>query len=116
MRKRDSLRWLTARPIAHRGFHDASRGKPENSLAAFAAAVESHYAIECDLHLSSDAVPVVFHDDRSGAALTDEPGCVRDLTAAELGDLRLSPARANGSRRSTSFWSWSGAGFRLSSS
>ena len=88
MRKRDSLRWLTARPIAHRGFHNASRGKPENSLAAFAAAIESHYAIECDLHLSSDSVPVVFHD-IDLARLCGQAGCVRDLTAAELGDLRL---------------------------
>ncbi len=89
MRKRDSLRWLTARPIAHRGFHDSSRGRPENSLAAFAAAVEARYAIECDLHLSSDSMPIVFHD-TDLARLCGRAGCVRDLTAAELGDLRLS--------------------------
>jgi glycerophosphoryl diester phosphodiesterase len=88
VRKRDSLRWLTARPIAHRGFHDLARGRPENSLAAFAAAVEAHYGIECDLHLAADSIPVVFHDDDL-QRLCGRGGCIRDLTAAELGDLRL---------------------------
>jgi glycerophosphoryl diester phosphodiesterase len=86
--RRDRLRWLTARPIAHRGYHDASRGRPENSLAAFEAAVAAHYAIECDLHPSVDGIPVVFHD-LSLERLTGDPGSVRDLTAADLGDLRL---------------------------
>ena len=86
--KRNRLRWLTARPIAHRGFHDLRRGRPENTLAAFDAAVEARYAIECDLHISADGVPVVFHDDEL-ERLTGEPGAVRDRTAAELGDLRV---------------------------
>ena len=86
--KRHRLRWLTARPIAHRGFHDLSRGRPENSLAAFEAAIDGHYAIECDLHFGSDGVPVVFHDDML-ERLTGETGNVRDRTSAELGDLRL---------------------------
>ncbi|HEX2216739.1 MAG TPA: glycerophosphodiester phosphodiesterase, partial [Xanthobacteraceae bacterium] len=33
------LDWLTARPVAHRGLHDASQGIIENMPAAFAAAV-----------------------------------------------------------------------------
>ncbi len=86
--KRHRLRWLTARPIAHRGFHDLARGRPENSLASFEAAVSARYAIECDLHLSADGVPVVFHDLHL-KRLTGDPRCVRDLTAAELGELRL---------------------------
>jgi glycerophosphoryl diester phosphodiesterase len=84
----DSLRWLTARPIAHRGLHDLARGRPENSLAAFEAAVDARYAIECDLHLASDGVPVVFHDEDL-YRLTGAGGAIRDRTAAELGDLRL---------------------------
>lgn len=88
MRKREEFSWLTARPIAHRGLHDLARGRPENSLGAFAAAVEAGYAIECDLHLSADGVPVVFHDDELHR-LTGEAGGVRDRTAAQLGDLRL---------------------------
>ncbi len=86
--KRDRLRWLTARPIAHRGYHDISRGRPENSLAAFEAAAAAHYGIECDLHPSADGVPIVFHD-LNLERLTGDPRSVRDLTAAELGKLRL---------------------------
>jgi len=86
--KRDRLRWLTARPIAHRGYHDISRGRPENTLAAFEAAAAAHYAIECDLHPSADGVPVVFHDLHL-ERLTGDPRSVRDLTASELGNLRL---------------------------
>ena len=82
------LGWLTARPIAHRGYHDLRSGRPENSLAAFAAAIDSHYAIECDLHPSSDGVPIVFHDDKLDR-LTPERGPVRDRTAAELARLPL---------------------------
>ena len=62
------LSWLTARPIAHRGFHDMNKTRWENTLSAFAAAVERGYAIECDVHLSSDGVPVVIHDDDLQAA------------------------------------------------
>lgn len=80
------LRWLTARPIAHRGLHDAAR--PENTLGAFDAAIEARYAIECDVHISSDGVPVVFHDEDLDR-LTPGSGPVRDLTAAELGELRV---------------------------
>jgi glycerophosphoryl diester phosphodiesterase len=84
----DRLRWLTARPIAHRGFHDLARGRPENTLAAFEAATAAHYAIECDVHPSADGIPVVFHD-LMLERLAGDPRCVRDLTAAELGDLRI---------------------------
>jgi glycerophosphoryl diester phosphodiesterase len=86
--KRNRLRWLTARPIAHRGYHDIRRGRPENTLAAFDAAVEARYSIECDLHISADGIPVVFHDEGL-ERLTGETGSVRDRTAAELGDLRI---------------------------
>lgn len=86
--KRDRLRWLTARPIAHRGYHDIARGRPENTLAAFEAAVKAHYAIECDLHIAADGVPVVFHDSDL-QRLTGIEGCVRDRTSAELGNTRI---------------------------
>ena len=89
---RKDLSWLTAHPIAHRGFHDLARGVPENSLAAFQAAVDARYAIECDLHPSSDGVPMVFHDDELGR-LTGLSGGVRELTAAELSSLQLTRTR-----------------------
>ena len=51
------------KPLAHRGLHDEAHGVIENSRSAFEAAIVNGYAIECDLQLSSDGVPVVFHDD-----------------------------------------------------
>jgi glycerophosphoryl diester phosphodiesterase len=45
------LDWLTARPVAHRGLHDALHGVIENTASAFAAAIANGYAIECDLRL-----------------------------------------------------------------
>ena len=64
---------LFERPIAHRGLHDRNRGVIENSRSAFAAAVERGYAIECDVQLSSDGVPFIFHDDDFDR-LTDATG------------------------------------------
>ena len=47
--------------FAHRGLHHAP-GIPENSLAAFAAAIEAGAGIECDVRLSGDGSAIVFHD------------------------------------------------------
>ncbi len=48
--------------VAHRG---ASGLAPENTLAAFRLAIAlGTPAIECDIHLSADGVPVVIHDPR----------------------------------------------------
>ena len=47
--------------FAHRGLHYGS-GFPENSLVAFAAALEMGAGIECDLRLTADNQIVVFHD------------------------------------------------------
>ena len=60
------LSWLTARPIAHRGLHDAKAGHIENTMAAFRAAVAGGYAIECDLQMSADGEAIVFHDSTLG--------------------------------------------------
>jgi glycerophosphoryl diester phosphodiesterase len=49
------------RGFAHRGLHYCS-GFPENSLIAFAAALELGVGIECDLRLTADDQIVVFHD------------------------------------------------------
>jgi glycerophosphoryl diester phosphodiesterase len=82
------LSWLTKRPIAHRGLHDLNRRVWENTLSAFRRAVEKNFAIECDVHLSSDRVPVVIHD---GALkrLTGRDGFVWQRTAAELQTLKV---------------------------
>lgn len=67
--------------IGHRG---AAGHAPENTLASFAKAVElGADAIECDVQLSADGVPVVIHDatlDRT----TNGRGPVAARSAAEL--------------------------------
>jgi glycerophosphoryl diester phosphodiesterase len=73
---------LSARPvIAHRG---ASAEAPENTLAAFELAVrQGADALELDIRLSRDGVPIVLHDptlDRT----TRLKGSAAAFTAAEL--------------------------------
>ncbi|MEL6530445.1 MAG: glycerophosphodiester phosphodiesterase family protein [Pseudomonadota bacterium] len=78
--------WLTNHTFAHRGHH--SFGVPENSMAAMEAAIASGFGIECDIQMSRDSVPMVFHDwdlDR----LTSARGRVADKRAAELCELSL---------------------------
>lgn len=74
--------WI-ARPIAHRGLHDAAQGRIENSTSAIEAAIAAGYSIEIDLQAASGDQPVVFHDavlDR----LTGHKGPVSARSAAEL--------------------------------
>lgn len=75
-------------PIAHRGLHHRAGGVIENSASAFAAAIERGFAIECDVQLTSDGVPVVFHDDDMKRLLGKE-GLVADTTAAEITTTKL---------------------------
>jgi glycerophosphoryl diester phosphodiesterase len=75
--------WLTARPIAHRGLHDAARGVIENTAGAVAAAVAGGYGIEVDLQLSRDGEAMVHHDDALGR-LTEGSAPLVALSAAEL--------------------------------
>lgn len=73
-------------PIAHRGLHAA--GVPENSMAAFRAAIAGGFAIECDIQRSIDTVPMVFHD-YDLKRLADADDLVAALTPAELAGYRL---------------------------
>ena len=72
--------------FAHRGLHGP--GVPENSLAAFRAAIAQGAGIECDVRLSADDVPVVFHD-ADLTRLCGEPARVANLSAAALAGKRL---------------------------
>lgn len=76
------------RPIAHRGLHDRSAGIIENSFSAFEAAVANGYAIECDVQLSSDGVPYIFHDDGL-SRLTGVSGRSDAIAIADVGALPL---------------------------
>jgi len=73
-------------PIAHRGLHSA--GVPENSMAAFRAAIAAGYGIECDIQAAADGMPVVFHDDDL-PRLTGAEGLVRAMGIDALSMLRL---------------------------
>jgi len=80
------LRALIARPFAHRGLHGAAA--PENSRAAFEAAIEARHGIELDVQISGDGRAMVFHDEELGRLAEDE-GYVRGRSAAELARIRL---------------------------
>jgi glycerophosphoryl diester phosphodiesterase len=67
--------------VAHRG---ASGEAPENTLEAFAIAVEQGCTyLETDAHVTRDGVPVAFHDHRLDRA-TDRRGAIEALTIAEV--------------------------------
>lgn len=80
--------WLTARPIAHRGYHAAEAGRLENTLPAAEAAMARNFAIECDVQLTADERVVVFHDDTLDR-LMRATGPVNRKTLAELRSLRF---------------------------
>ncbi|MGB3500001.1 MAG: glycerophosphodiester phosphodiesterase [Mesorhizobium sp.] len=82
------LAWLIERPIAHRGFHDMNNTRWENTLSAFEAAAGKGYAIECDVMLTGDGVPVIFHD-HDLQRLGGQGGLVWQKTAAEMGALAI---------------------------
>lgn len=66
--------------FAHRGF---SSCYPENTLPAFAAAIQFADGIELDVQLSKDQQLVVIHDETIDRT-TDGTGYVQNLTLAEL--------------------------------
>jgi glycerophosphoryl diester phosphodiesterase len=92
-----SLDWLTARPVAHRGLHDAANGVIENTAGAFRAAIDAGYAIETDVQISADGEAMVHHDDALGR-LTDGEGRLDSFSAA---DLQRVPFRGSAERMMT---------------
>lgn len=70
-------------PFAHRGLHDADRGVPENSMAAFRLAVDHGFGAELDVHLMADGRLAVVHDSDL-FRVCGRHAAIEDLTAAEL--------------------------------
>ncbi|NBK21903.1 MAG: hypothetical protein EOM68_07745 [Spirochaetia bacterium] len=67
--------------VAHRG---GSALAPENTLSAFAVALEQDVdTVEMDIHLSRDGALMVIHDPTL-LRLTGKPGAIMDFTAEEL--------------------------------
>ena len=79
----------TPRPfgLAHRGAHGPH--VPENTMAAFAAAVELGFDyLETDVHATADGVLVAFHDSTLDR-VTDRRGAVADLPFARVRQARV---------------------------
>lgn len=83
MLKRPDVTPLFGQLYAHRGLHNNASHAPENSMAAFAKAVECGYGIELDVQLTKDQIPVVFHD-FTLQRVCNQPGKVYDYTYEEL--------------------------------
>ncbi|SFB70446.1 glycerophosphodiester phosphodiesterase family protein [Butyrivibrio sp. YAB3001] len=75
MMHRPSRESFTHVLYAHRGLHDNSSDAPENSMAAFKKAVDGGYGIECDVQLTRDGVPVIFHDFTLARVARYQEGC-----------------------------------------
>src|ERR1700754_1654216 len=74
--------WLMARPVAHRGLHDAARGIIENMPGAVLAAIGGNFSIEVDIQLTAAGEAMVHHDDVLGR-LAEGSGALLSKTAAE---------------------------------
>jgi len=77
------LKAIFARPIAHRGFHNADDGIIENTPTAISQAIAHNFAIEVDVQETADGEALVFHDytlDR----LAEGSGRVIEQTSADL--------------------------------
>ena len=88
MMKRPDRTPFEGKLYAHRGLFDNEGDAPENSLPAFAKAVENGFGIEMDIQLTKDKIPVVFHDFTLKRACRTS-GKVLDYTYEELKKLEL---------------------------
>ena len=91
------LDWLTARPVAHRGLHDAASGVIENTASAFEAAIAAGFAVESDLQLSGDGEAMVHHDFALGRLTLG----TRQLAAMTAAGLKEVPFRDTTDRMMT---------------
>jgi glycerophosphoryl diester phosphodiesterase len=89
--------WLTARPVAHRGLHDAGAGVIENTPSAFAAAIAAGYSIETDVQLTADGEAMVHHDFALGRLTLGS----RQLIAMSAAGLKDVPFKATADRMLT---------------
>lgn len=85
-RNRPGLADLRNWSYAHRGLHGP--GAPENSMAAFRAALDGGFGVELDVHLLKDGNLAVMHDSLLNRT-TGRAGRLEDLTIGELKDYSL---------------------------
>lgn len=84
--KSGEIAWLTSTLIAHRGLHSATI--PENSMAAFEAAINKGYIIELDAQLTKDKQVVVLHDNDLNRILGVDKK-ITEVTYEELQDYTM---------------------------
>jgi glycerophosphoryl diester phosphodiesterase len=73
--------------VAHRGYQ---KQYPENTLAAVMAAVElGARFVECDVQLTADRVPVLYHDEKL-ERVSGKPGRIMDVDSGDLGGFVVS--------------------------
>ena len=80
-RNRPGLADLRNWSYAHRGLHGP--GVPENSMAAFRAALDGGFGVELDVHLLKDGNLAVMHDSLLNRT-TGQAGRMEDLTTEDL--------------------------------
>ena len=85
-RNHPGLEKLRGWSYAHRGLHNDRR--PENSLAAFRAALQGGYGVELDIHLLKDGNLAVIHD-HSLKRTAGVDVSIEDLTTEDLSNYYL---------------------------
>ena len=91
--------WTYPRFLAHRG---GGKLAPENTIAGLQCGLDHGYrAVEFDVMLARDGVPVVMHDPYLGRTVAGA-GNVFDYDAAELVAMRFNSHTVAGSRNALS--------------
>ncbi len=78
--------WLFNVAIAHRGLFDEN--SPENTISAFENAINLGYAIETDVHMTTDGILICFHDNNA-KRLCGVDKDIRDMSYNEVKELEI---------------------------
>jgi len=84
----ERIAWLTGTLIAHRGMFSEEENIPENTLPAFARAIEHGFIIELDVAMTKDKEIVVFHDKKLSRLLGID-AYLADMDYEELRELKI---------------------------
>ncbi len=85
--------WLTSTVVAHRGLHN-NKDIPENSLSAFANAIDKGYGIEFDVWLTDDGALIVHHDPKLKRT------CGKNIKTTQIDSSRLEEYKLMGTQHS----------------